>query len=316
MTDELDRIARAAVPEVVAAALERARERAVERLADLLTDAIVAQALAGAVRAAVPAPRPSDDGGERPGAALYAYGITRAGLPVPDDVEALTGDAPLRLVTVDDLALLVSPVHADQLHVDEDDLSETGRLATLARGHDAVVRAAARTGPVLPLRFGTVVPDESAARRLLAEHGDSARHRLGRIGDAREWGVKLVRRLDQPVPVGPRPSDRIGVTGTEYLTRRRQALDQYDSAEAAAEEAAQLLIDTLRPHVTETVRRGGSPGSSLLLDLAVLVGADGEAAFLATAAELRQRLEPDGLEVEVSGPWPPYSFASLEDGDA
>ena len=76
------------------------------------------------------------------------------------------------------------------------------------------------------------------------------------------------------------------------------------------------LIDTLRPHVTETVRRGGSPGSSLLLDLAVLVGAEAEAAFLATAAELRQRLEPDGLEVEVSGPWPPYSFASLEDGDA
>ena len=124
-----------------------------------------------------------------------------------------------------------------------------------------------------------------------------------------------MRRLDQPVPVGPRPQDRVGVTGTEYLTRRRQALDQYDSVEAAAEEAAQLLIDTLRPHVTETVRRGGSPGSSLLLDLAVLVGADAEAAFLATAAELRQRLEPDGLEVEVSGPWPPYSFASLEDGD-
>ena len=72
---------------------------------------------------------------------------------------------------------------------------------------------------------------------------------------------------------------------------------------------------TRSPAVTETVRRGGSPGSSLLLDLAVLVGPTRETAFLATTAELRQRLEPDGLEVEVSGPWPPYSFASLEDGD-
>jgi Gas vesicle synthesis protein GvpL/GvpF len=315
VSDELDRIARAAVPEVVAAALDRARERAVDRLAELLTDAIVAQALAGAVPAAVRQPRPHEGQAQQGDTALYAYGITTAALPVPDDVEALTGDAPLRQVTAEDLALLVSAVHADQLRVDEDDLSETGRLATLARGHDAVVRAAALRGPVLPLRFGTVVPDEAAARRLLVEHRDSAREHLRRIGNAREWGVKLVRRLDSPVPVASRPRDRAGVTGTEYLARRRQALDQHDVAEAAAEQAADLLVETLAPHVTESLRRGGSSGSSLLLDLAVLVEADAEAGFLATAAELRQRLEPDALELEVSGPWPPYSFASLDDSN-
>jgi hypothetical protein len=317
MSEELDRLARTAVPDVVAAALERARERAVDRLADLLTDAIVAQALARAVPAAAPEPRPAatrDD--DEPGAALYAYGITTATTPLPDDVEALTGDAPLRPVTADDLALLVSAVHPEQLRVDEDDLSETGRLATLARGHDAVVRAAALRGPVLPLRFGTVVADETAARRLLAEHAPAARARLREIGTAREWGVKLVRRLDQPVPVGSRSSDRAGVTGTEYLARRRRALDRSEVAEAAAQSAADLLLEALEPHVTQSVRRGGAPGSSLLLDLAVLVESDDEAGFLATAGELRQRLEPDALELEVSGPWPPYSFASLEDGDA
>jgi hypothetical protein len=124
-----------------------------------------------------------------------------------------------------------------------------------------------------------------------------------------------VRRLDQPVPVGSSPRERVGVTGTEYLARRKQALEQQDTAEAAAGKAADQLIEALQPHVTESVRRGGSPGSSLLLDLAVLVCADAEGAFLASAAELRRRFEPDGLEVEVSGPWPPYSFASLEDGD-
>ena len=54
--------------------------------------------------------------------------------------------------------------------MDADDLSETGRLAVLARGHDAVVRAAVDAGPVLPLRFGTVVADEDGARRLLRKH--------------------------------------------------------------------------------------------------------------------------------------------------
>jgi hypothetical protein len=48
----------------------------------------------------------------------------------------------------------------------------------------------------------------------------------------------------------------------------------------------------------------------------VLVPPDREAAFSAAIAELRERLAPDRLELEVSGPWPAYSFAALEAGDA
>jgi hypothetical protein len=179
-----------------------------------------------------------------------------------------------------------------------------------------VVRAAAGSGPVLPLRFGTVVPDEAAARRLLDEHADSARAQLRRIGDNHEWGVKLVRRLAEPVPAGPRPVDREGVSGTEYLSRRRQALREREDDERSATGAAEQLEETLRPYISESLRRGGSPGSSLLLDLAFLVPPERESAFLAAAAELREKLDPDGLEVEVSGPWPPYSFAALEPGHA
>jgi hypothetical protein len=313
MSDELDRIARDAAPEVLAAALDRARARAVDRLADLLTDAIVAQALAGAPEPA-PAPEPRNRTIDEAQEALYAYGITWADVPMPDEVPALTDDARLTRVVSGDLALLVSRVHTDELRIDEDDLSESGRLATLARGHDAVVRAAAGVGPVLPLRFGTVVADDAAARRLLAEHGDSARTHLRRIGNTREWGVKLVRRLEsEPATVGSRPGDRAGVTGTEYLTRRRRVLERHDAAEADAEKAADLLQETLRPHVAEALRRGGAPGSSLLLDLAFLVSPDSEADFLAAAGELRERLAPDGLELEVSGPGAPHTYPAQDD---
>jgi len=312
MSDELHRLARAAAPDVLAAALDRAREQAVARLADLLTEAIVAEALAAAADPPVE-PRPADVPGD---GALYAYAITLAGLPSPDATPALTEGARIERVTCGDLALLVSRVRPDELRVDEDDLSETGRLATLARGHDAVVRAAAGTGPALPLRFGTVVPDEAAARRLLSDHADAARAQLRRVGDCREWGVKLVRRVGEPVAAGPRPADQEEVSGTEYLARRRQALQDRDTAERSAADATELLEATLLPHVREFLRRGGSPGSSLLLDLAFLVPPEGETSFLAAAAGLREDLQADGLEVEVSGPWPAYSFAVLEATDA
>ena len=305
---ELDRIAREAAPEVLAAALARAKARAETLLADLLTDAIVAQALASAApRNDAPRPEPSDAR-----SAFYAYAVTWADLRYPADGPALTTGRRIYLVREDDLGLLVSPVAPDELEVDPDDLSETGRLALLARGHDAVVRAAADAGPVLPLRFGTVVPDEGAARTLLRAHVGAAREQLRRIGTAREWGVRLVRTLpadDEPALAGG--ARRAGLSGTEYLTRRRQALQRADDVTRAAADCAERLQDSLAGHVTESLRRGGSPGSSLLLDMAYLVPTETEAEFLGQVQHLTEDLETQGLALEVTGPWPPYSFVAL-----
>jgi Gas vesicle synthesis protein GvpL/GvpF len=323
--DPIPRLADEAAPDVLAAALVRAREQATARLADLLTEAIVARAL-GSVRETSAEPRPAAPPTppapaiepEVPGpgsTALYAYAVTRDDLGFPADGPGLTAGLPVSLVTDDGLGLLVSRVDPDELQVDPDDLSETGRLAVLARGHDTVVRAAVTAGPVLPLRFGTVVADEDGARRLLREHSAVARERLDRIGDAREWGVRLVRSLseEQPVPAAAREG-RTDVSGTEFLARRRQALQEREDAEQTARTAAQVLEEALAPHVTEALRRGGAPGSSLLLDVAYLVPPATEAAFLAETERLGGELRPRGLALEVTGPWPPYSFAALTAG--
>jgi len=310
---ELARLARAAAPDVLAEALRRAREDAVARLSALLTDAIVAAALAGtSPRTPEPAhaPAPAEDGEE----VLYAYALARAGLPLPEDLPALIEGTRVRQVTDAGLALLVSPVSPEQLQVDEDDLSEDGRLATLVRGHDAVLRAAADPGPVLPLRFGTVVANEDGARRLLREHAEAARAQLDRIDGTREWGVRLLRRLTgEPQLTGPTPR-RAGMSGTEYLSARREALAAHDRAEQDTARSAARLEEVLAPHVTDVLRRGGSPGSSLLLDVAYLVPRDREAGFTAAVEALGEELHGDGLDVELTGPWPPYSFVSLDEG--
>ena len=309
---ELDRIAREMAPEVLSAALARGRSQAEARLADLLADAIVARALAVAeLRPEEPSPEPEDPAGT----ALYAYAVTWADLRYPADGPALTPGRRIAVVPEDDLGLLVSPVATSELEVDADDLSETGRLAVLARGHDAVVRAAAECGPVLPLRFGTAVPDEDAARSLLRTHAGPARHQLRRIGTAREWGVRLLRIL----PAGGEPAlaggtGREGLSGTEYLARRREALQREEDLTRTAAECAERLQEVLSGHAVESMRRGGSPGSSLLLDIAYLVPTGTEAEFLGQVRQLAEDLEPRGLTLELTGPWPPYSFVALTPG--
>src|SRR5437588_3952318 len=94
--------------------------------------------------------------------ALYVYGLMRA-----DDVrEGLDleqgGDLPeVEVVMRDDLAVLVGQVHGDTVRLQ--------REALMA--HSEVLRRAFKRGPVLPLRFGTVVPDEAALERGLLGPG-------------------------------------------------------------------------------------------------------------------------------------------------
>jgi hypothetical protein len=304
-------LARELAPQALADAIARAQEQASTRLTELLSEAIVAEALA---QHRAPSPRPAAPPAPAGPVVLYAYGITAADLPVPGAADGVPAGEGVELVPDGDLGLLVSRVDPAALRVDPDDLSETGRLATLARRHDAVVRAAVAGGAVLPLRFGTAVPDEEAARRLLREHAETARAQLRRLGDGREWGVRLVRSLGPAEDVPAPAAARAELTGTDYLTRRREALRRREDAAREAAEGADRLQESLAPHAAETLRRGGAAGSSLLLDVAYLVRPDAEATFLAEAERLAAELKRDGLELELSGPWPPYSFASLDPG--
>jgi hypothetical protein len=48
----------------------------------------------------------------------------------------------------------------------------------------------------------------------------------------------------------------------------------------------------------------------MVLNAAYLVPADAAGAFRQIVEELGRRHEPDGVELELTGPWPPYHFAT------
>jgi hypothetical protein len=75
------------------------------------------------------------------------------------------------------------------------------------RHHEAVVEAAMRHGPVLPMRFGSVVDDVEA---LLRSREDEFSAALERVRGCVELGVRVSEPDGVPAPE----------TGTEYLMRR------------------------------------------------------------------------------------------------
>lgn len=246
---------------------------------------------------------------------LYVYAVTEevdldlSGSRLSDsDIPA--GTVP-RLIAGTGLALVVSDIALDTLQevTAEEEVTEGGSLARLARRHDAVVRVAFEQTAVLPMRLGTVVADERAALDLLAGLDETARGLLSTVRGHREWGVRL--RLASTTTGGgdSRPSRFSGATagsGTEYLARRRAALtaaadrDRTRRAMVAATDEALSLLSTCG------VRRAAG---DTLLDAAYLVAMAREGNFLAEAQRRETKLGANGILLEITGPWPPYSFA-------
>ncbi len=246
---------------------------------------------------------------------LYAFAIIPARPVDLAGVPGIDGVQPLRIVQHGELGLVVSHMRMDLMDdVREDDLSETSTLAMLARRHDEVVRNVFDHGPVLPLRFGTVVADEDGAHRLLEQHAAAARQRLAHLDTHREWGVRLTREAPGPDAdtTEDEQAERAQMSGTSYLAARREALQRGQRAEQETAALVQQVEEALSEYAVDLAHRGGGPGSGALADLAYLVPQPRQEAFLDAVERLGREVADERLLLDLTGPWPPYSFATLD----
>lgn len=195
-------------------------------------------------------------------------------------------------------------------------LSDQRELERYARAHHDVVTAAAACCPTVPLPMATLYHGEQRAREALANEADRFHAALERIAHHVEWGVKVYVPPcppDDPVRSAS-PADRSRPApgaGLAYLDRKRGAQERreriQDEALTAAEAVhseVQLLATAarrLRPHA---VQLSGDPRIQVLN--ATYLVAEHRADELAFLTQSLQ--ERTGVQIELSGPWVPYSF--------
>ncbi|MEU0839088.1 GvpL/GvpF family gas vesicle protein [Streptomyces sp. NPDC005962] len=259
---------------------------------------------------------------------VYAYAVLRPTPEAARAVAALRGvaDEQVGLVETGDLAAAVGPVPAEEFGEEplKARLEELTRLESLARGHHGVVSALAPLGAVLPLRLATVYRDEDRVRQTLQERRDEFLPLLERLTGRVEWGVKVytdAKDTGGGEEASGAPEDGSGDAGLSpgraYLAarrrRRRGAEDAWQAAVRTAariaDEAGEIAVERVahRPQRGELAGvGGGEPGENIAND-AYLVPADRAADFRARVLAAAEGQE--GVRVEVTGPWAPYSFA-------
>jgi hypothetical protein len=189
----------------------------------------------------------------------------------------------MRVVAGGDLAAVCGPVLEGEV------------TAEALWQHERLVEALMDGRDVLPVRYGTCLPDEAAAIRALRDHHAEYAASLDAVRGAVELAVRVFAGED--APAAPAPAQQ---TGTAYLrARARTAADEA----GAATIVQQPLAEAAR---AATVARVNRPGE--LLRAAYLVDRGGTGAFSARV----QAVQDDNpqLRITCTGPWPPYSFAA------
>ncbi|NDU77860.1 gas vesicle protein GvpFL [Actinomadura sp. DSM 109109] len=272
------------------------------------------------------------------GTGVYLYGVARGIDPAAlADTPGVAG-TPVRGVTAAGLTALVSTVRLDEygeaaLRANLEDLQW---LEATARAHHDVVDRAAHAAPTAPVRIATIYRDDARVAEILTEEGARFTEVLDLITGRSEWGVKayadpeLLRgdpagdAQDDPdsggglapgaePPTGPADptTGRSGV-GTAYLRRRQQERRRRadagrrvgEQADAVHAELADHAVAS-RHHPPQDPRLSGRAGTQIL-NVAYLLDEEQVEGFLAVTRAAAERLA--GIEVEVTGPWPPYSF--------
>ncbi|MFJ8647496.1 GvpL/GvpF family gas vesicle protein [Streptomyces sp. NPDC093546] len=246
----------------------------------------------------------------------YVYAVCRPFDGVlPEGLRAV-GDQPPRLVRHGDLVAVVGAVPAEDF--DEAPLrahlEDLDWLSATARAHDAVIAALTTVTCPLPLRLATVCRDDSGVRRLLEEGHDRFVRALERLDGRVEWGVKVYAEPEPKPRPEPEPAAAPATGGgRDYLRRRLKERRGHEAGLRHAEDLARRLHEELSRHAEagtvhppQDAKLSGAGGVNVL-NAAYLVDRESGEGFV----QLVRGVSEEGVRVELTGPWAPYSFAGI-----
>ncbi|MCU1422542.1 MAG: gas vesicle protein [Solirubrobacterales bacterium] len=255
---------------------------------------------------------------ERPAAndgllALWVYGVLGGDAGDPTPRRGVDPAYDIGLIRYAGLAAVASPVPLAQFGERglSESLEDLDRLEALARAHEQVLDDALSAGAVVPFRMCTIYEREERVLEMLARERAPLTAALRRLRGMAEWGVKAYvagREANQAATDAP-------ASGTDYLSRKRAGRDAAEAARRALEVTVQEVHVRLHEQAADTVlsapqdRGLSGHDGQMVLNAAYLVADADAGEFGSLVAELARRHRPDGLELELTGPWPAYHFS-------
>ncbi len=249
-----------------------------------------------------------------------ARAIVHGSLP-----SALEDDSRLALITAGSFAAVTSRVPLSMYGEDSlnENLNDPSWTALRAMQHQNVVEFFAKQTGVVPLRFGTVYLSQENVEQMLSQRAADLQTIIDRINGCEEWGVnvfsdrpKLIAAVTELSPKLRALSEQAETSapGQAYLLKKKvEGL----RAEEARHELSRLLdeLESKLSSKTKGMKRlrmlkvEATESGDLKAKFAFLVERAHFDDFRDAAEQLALEMDPLGIRLELTGPWPAYNFA-------
>jgi hypothetical protein len=272
---------------------------------------------------------PDDEAEE--GHGIYVYGIAGCGQGQP--VGDLPGKGidpafPVYALPHQVIRAIVSQVSLQEFGQSalEANLNDVEWLEARVRAHEQILETVLAGHTLIPMRLCTIYRGEDRVQEMLARHYDDFVDTLARLEGKREWGIKVYcddKTMAQRVGES---SDRVKTleaeigeksSGAAYFLKKKLEETIAEEMERVSDECAQRSHDRLASHAEEAVvnplqgQEITRRRETMILNGAYLVAEERLADFRAEVESLKAEYGGIGLSYEMTGPWPPYNFVTL-----
>ena len=206
----------------------------------------------------------------------------------------------------------------------EENLGDINWITPRACSHQAVISRVMNHSPVLPVRFGTLFLSQASLDRTVRAHHDEISAFLEQARGREEWAIKgyMDRKkalkqvcadlAEQAEAAGP-PKNSPG-TGVRYFEKKKMEQKADTLLTQTIHETVMAIADILEPMSVDMNERdlmsraATGKETDMVLNWAALLEKEKIPGFRNQIDEVNDAYRENGLALEFSGPWPPYSF--------
>jgi len=258
-----------------------------------------------------------------PASVLYVYAITRE--PAKPHVEAIDQSDNYGSAKAGGLSAVFTPVSQEAFSQEAIDhrAGDLEWLGQIGYRHQAVIAHLMRETAVIPLRAFTLFSGEEALKRYLADNAKQLGQVLERLDGKQEWTLRIefdpqrwrdalvsrvssLRELQEQIDSA--------APGKAFLLRKKLDEEVKRASRAAEQEiVAEIEKVVLKKLACETVAESREQREGAFPQINVLLNRDEEARVADVQRELSDKYSGQGITLALTGPWPPYTFASVAD---
>ena len=196
-------------------------------------------------------------------------------------------------------------------------------VADAARRHESVLEIAMAVGTVIPARLCTLFGDAAAVARSLEDGRYRFSATLDFLAGRSEWGIKVFCDealldaaicADDPELLSLARQASTASPGLAYVLQKRRDARREQLRAARKESLTGILLDEVsaragalreKPALAREITGRPEP---MVLNAAVLATRADWEEILDVLEELADDDAAEGFSIEISGPWPGYSF--------